>query len=236
MNSQSKPSVEEIEQQVKKKTAAEQADPLALAGNFLDAFLQGFQKLDPITPTTENEVQWVRRLLANKGFNSLRCAYELLQSGYYTQALTLTRSAAEDWLVSVDCETHPKTLEALLHGQGKMPSFEKMAKRNDEDVRKVWKGGNGSSEGLYGVLSTFAHPRQRGLGALLDHERGLLRFGGNYDAVWFAFTCYFLIRVMRLYSEILARLVSLASPQDIWIKEQTSLNHEAIAWEDKIIS
>lgn len=207
-----------------------------MARKFLNAYTRGFQELGSITPTETNRLEWAWRLLSNKAFNSLRCAYQLLQMGYYTQALTLVRSVMEDWLTALDCESHPQTLEALLYGEGKMPPFEDMAKRQGQPVYRLWRGMGPSSEGTYGLLSTVAHPRRRGLGMLLDHEKGLFRLGGQYDADLFAFTCYYLVTGAFCFTEILNRLVGLTNPQSAWLQQLLALLDEASTWKRKMTS
>lgn len=230
MNKQNKPNLEDVERDVKKRTTAEQADHLTIAVKSLNIYIRGFQELERITPSEENELEWARRLLCARAFNSLRCAYLLLQVGYYTQALTLVRSVMEDWLIALDCESNPPTLKALLKGKGRMPRFEEMARRQGEAIRKLWRGLDHSGEGTYGLLSTFAHPRKRSLGALLDRDKGLIRNGGQYNADMFALTCYYLVTEASGFTEILARLVHSTKPASVWLKELASFLDEALSW------
>ena len=78
----------------------------------------------------------------------------MLKHGYYSQTLTLVRSASEDVLTALDCEKDAATLEAILEdtaerlGKGKL-TYTEMAKRQGDKFYKAW-------EYNYGVLSEYA--------------------------------------------------------------------------------
>lgn len=86
----------------------------------------------------------------------------MLQNGYYSQSMMLTKSAFEDWLVCEDSKSQPGTITALLDRKGRFPSPSKMAKRLEEPLKGEWIGLPGV-DGTYGLLSTFTHPRYQGV-------------------------------------------------------------------------
>jgi len=159
MDSESGESLEDRDAQAKAITREQHSSELRLAEDLLTACLQGFTSLGSFTPTADNRVQHAQLLLATRAFNSVRwCAYDLLQMGYYTQALTLIRSAMEDYLTALDCEKCEATVEAILDGKtelgrGKL-TYTEMAKRQSEKFQKAWKHN-------YGGLSEYAAHAQR---------------------------------------------------------------------------
>lgn len=144
-------------------------------------------------------------MLATRGFNNVRCAYTLLQSGYYTQALTLVRSAMEDDLVALDCEKFDATVGALLDGQGELGkgkfTYAVMAKRQGEESYKAWNYN-------YGSLSEYAaHARRKSLRILVDPDTQAIQLGGMYHSVLFIGTCDVLLRAASSMAGALARVL-----------------------------
>jgi len=116
MSTEKGPSAEEAEVQVKATTVAKHGQELALVEKLLNAYLAGFNKLGKFTLSENNESEYAWLLLTTRSFNSLRCAFDLLKKGYYSQAIMLIRSVFEDWYTAKDCETNSKTRNALLRG------------------------------------------------------------------------------------------------------------------------
>ena len=127
--------------------------------------------LDSLTRNPGNDLQYAWLLLATRSTNSLRCALMLLESGYYSQSLTLVRSAMEDNLTALDCEGHEPTLKALLEGEGDLGkgdlTFTRMAQRVSDKFAEDWKYN-------YGKLSEYAaHARHISVTHLVDSEKAL---------------------------------------------------------------
>ena len=115
---------------------------LRLIDEALDIILRGLaddfggRDLNP-----DNELEIARHLLATRSFNSIRAARQVLEKGYYEQAMSLVRMAAKDQLIAVDSETHAPTVRALLRGEGKLGrgklAYGQMAKRKSAKREEV---------------------------------------------------------------------------------------------------
>ncbi len=199
------PSLEEFEAQVKATTIAKHKEEISLVEKLLNHYLAGFRKINKFTPSEDNKLEHAWLLLTTRSFNSLRCAFDLLQKGYYSQAVMLIRTADEDWLTCRDCEVNQETLDALLSGKGELGKgrlrFSEMAKRiSNEFYNKVWKVN-------YGQLSEIAHPRQFALKILTSLDTNELMLGGHFDDDLFVATCHALLRTAVGMTEFLVRLL-----------------------------
>ncbi len=99
MSSKSSRSLEDNDAQVQKATVKQHSEELKLIEDLLTQCRRRFTRLGSFTIGEDNRLGYAQLLLATRGFNSLHCAYELLQLGYYTQAMTLVRSTMEDNLL-----------------------------------------------------------------------------------------------------------------------------------------
>ena len=109
---------------------------------------------------------FLRALLVSRAVGSLRCGWLSAVAGYRTQALTLTRSAFEDYATAVWVAKRPKDAKLWLsqivddvpQPERRPPRPTKMFDELDEE---------GDSSGVfrkaYGFLSEAAHPRASGL-------------------------------------------------------------------------
>ena len=147
-------------------------------------------------------------------------ALSALESGYYTQCFSLTRSVLEDWLTAYDCKEHPETVDALLDARKRMPRFSVMYDRLPCDLRRLW-GRQGDHEGTYGFLSTFGHPRFRALEDTLS-QAGRVRIVPEYDDMRFALGAWFLLMGYLLMLEFVEKLADyLASAESLdWKKSK----------------
>lgn len=205
-------SLEEWENRVRGSTLATERDATECIERLLDTFLKGFGTISHLTITEDGQPREARLMLLTKTFNSMECARDLLLKGYYTQAITLIRTAWEDWLVCMDSMGHPETAVAVLGRGGRVPSFKKMAARLDEEAfRSDWSEAGG--EGSYGVLSTYGHPRARALNALYNPETKMLRLGPDYDERLFLFTAHYLLNAGIRMAFFLAEAAT-----DDWVK------------------
>ena len=127
-----------------------------------------------------SKLQAARLHLTVRSIKSLRMAKVALVTGYYQQAITLIRMAAEDNLVARDAEICSATLDALLldvplkeddNVDIQIDRFGAMAKRQSIEFKKWW-------DWYYGRLSIFgAHPRNASMSNLGHHiptERGYI--------------------------------------------------------------
>ena len=201
-----KPNVDELEAEIKAEITQKELRTLQAIEDLLNKHLDGFQFLGSFTPTDENRLEYCWVLLWNRSFNSLRWAYTLLNTGYYSQSLMLTRGAFEDWLVCEDSKNHPETVETLISNEGRLPRFQTMANRLEEPLRQEWNGTK-EMEGTYGLLSSLSHPRHRSLAVLLDPDTHFIRLGPAWDEGMFIVSANYLLLALIRMVEFLMRLV-----------------------------
>ena len=65
----------------------------------LDAIIRGLTEFGPENRHRDDDLESARLFLATRTFNSLRAAFQVLERGYYQQAMALVRMAMEDRLV-----------------------------------------------------------------------------------------------------------------------------------------
>lgn len=230
MTSEVWPSLEEFGEQVKATTIAKHKEEIGLVEKLLNHYLAGFRAIDKFTPTNDNELEYAWLRLTTRSFNSLRCAFDLLQKGYYSQAMMLIRSVDEDYLICRDCEVNQETLDALLKGEGKLRKgklrYSEMAKRiSVEFYDEVWADN-------YGQESEIAHASQMALRILVDPDTNTLMLGGHYNNDLFVVTCHDLLRVAVGMTEFLIKLLGEAAPQ--WRIETYPTFQAACAYVEKI--
>ena len=202
------PNLDQVEADVQRLTLDHHRSELAVVESMLNAYLACFREIDSLTRTADNESEQVWLLLTNRSFNDLKWGFHLLTVGYKLQALTLIRSVYESWLVCMDCVTQPTTATLFLHGQDRMPSFARMARRLDQPLAEWWQDNYPEgTEGPYGFLSTFAHPRNRVANSMILSGSDTVRLGPHYEEWFFLVTCYYLTFASIRMAEFLARLL-----------------------------
>ena len=169
----------------------------------LDDVLRGLSEYGSQRQKPDGRLESARIFLATRSFNSLRMALQVLERGYYQQAMALVRMAKEDQLVARDVEVQPSTLAALFGDEGRIGKFGKMAERVSVKAKAAW-------DDDYGRLSRFgAHPRVDSLRGLVAYDSSgnvSLRAGGRYDEVWVVAVLYDLTRELVLVYETVAKL------------------------------
>ena len=179
-------------------------------GLYLKLFHTMKGNIDP-----EDETNRAQRFLGSRSWNSLRCAYHQLQIGYCTQAIILTRSAMEDWLVLEDGRSNPSTFQKLFDGE-RMPSFSVMADRLPEANKVFWKDIDGH-DGVYSLLSTISHPRYRALLLAVNPETSQLKVGPDYNAEHFILVSH---QTLFAISHHLIYLADVAAVDAFGLKEE----------------
>ncbi len=230
MTPQKSQSLGQGEAQTKATTIAKHREELSLIQKMLDHYLAGFNRIGTFTISDNNKLEYVWLLLITRSFNSLRCAFDILQKGYYSQAMMLIRSVFEDWLTAKDCEKNQKTLDAFLQGENELGKgefrFSEMAKRiSDEFYNKVWRNN-------YGQESQIAHARQMALKILVDPDTNELSLGGHYDDVLFVATCHALLRAAVIMIDFLAKLLGNKATQ--WQTETLPTINAASAYIERV--
>ncbi len=151
MGEETRPHLEQVEQQIKETSRNNKGYELGLIKNLLYYYLGGFRALTEFRTGKISRQELVWLCLVVRGFNSYRCAHDLLQKGYYSQAIMLIRSAEEDYLTCRHCETNEGTIDTLLDGEGRFDRFQEMANDISTEFGKNWRVN-------YGQLSEIAHP------------------------------------------------------------------------------
>ncbi len=204
-------SIDRTDDETASTMRARHARELSAAEEGLDQILRGLSDFGSEKQKPDNRLESARLFLATRSFNSLRTAVQVLERGYYQQAMTLVRMAMEDRVVALDIEHHPPTLAALLDGEGKLGrgnlTLGKMAERVSAKTREVWHDD-------YGMLSEYgAHPRLKSLRELVaDGPDGqiLLRPGGLYDEMWSNVVLYYTLRELVQVFATVAKVTALA--------------------------
>ena len=200
-----------------------ESEVLVVIENLLNQQLAGFRQIGSFTLAEDNRPQQVWLLLTNRAFNSLRWSFHLLQIGYYSRSMMLIRAAFEDWLVCEDSKTHSETIDALLDRVGRVPTVNDMVARLEEPLLKEWRG-VATDDGIYGLLSTFTHPRHRAVAVLVDPETHNLRLGPSWDEDLFIVAANYLLLALRRMMEFITLLV----PQDTgWLADLKPLMDRA---------
>jgi hypothetical protein len=207
-------SLEELEEQTKTQTRRQEGKILTIIEGLLNRYSVCFEQIGQFQRTNDNTVELVWLFLTIRAFNSMRWAYCLLETGYYSQSMMLTRSAFEDWLVCEDCKTHPSTVNAILEEGKRVPNPKTMSDRLEEPLKQKW------NDEIYGFLSTFTHPRYSGVAVLIDPETKFLRVGPAYEWKLVLVTSHYLLFALILMTEFLIRLVDPIEPS-WWLETKT---------------
>ena len=218
-------SLEGYELKVKITTITDKKAEHDIIENLLNQYLAGFRVLDEFKAGEVQRLELAWLLLVVRGFKSLRCAYDLLQKGYYSQALILIRAAEEDYLTCRHCEINQETVEALLAGKSRINKFRKMAQDISTEFCENW-------DINYGQLSEIAHPRQLAMGMVANWKENKINLGVNYVESHFIATCQALLRSAVGMTEFLAKLLGKNASQ--WQKESSPAFQEACTCVRKI--
>ena len=166
-------------------------------------------------------------LLANRSFNSLRCAFDQILRGYYVQSFAQIRAALEDWFACQYFKAQPERAADLFPNEDLIRTS-KMA--DIAGVRHIY-------DSIYQEQSLVTHPRRLSIRMLLDSERKLIRLGGNYDKL-LALGCFYqLVRGIVMSIESLAYVIS-GTPAATIERGNTGavLQREAHQWLDEVAS
>ncbi len=205
---------------------------LSLVEEALDQILRAHSAFAVQKPKPDNPLESARLFLVTRSFNSLRIAAQVLECGYYQQAMSLVRMAKEDQAVAEDCERNPEALSVLLGGEGKLGrgglSMNEMAERVSPKAKEAWASN-------YGFLSEHgAHPRAKSMEGLLrsgPNGELLLQPGGHYDDVLVNVVLYYLLEeVLRVFETVAKATVSAGIN---WLTSDAGAVHDQVftLWE-----
>jgi hypothetical protein len=226
------PSLTELEERTRTQTNESEVETLSAIIKLLNQYLTGFQQIGEFNKTDTNQAEQVWLYLTVRAFNSLRQAYSLMESGYYSQSIMLIRATFEDWLVCEDVKAHPDTVGAILSNNRPMPTISTMINRLDECLKQRL-GDMLGDNGLYGILSTFTHPRYRAAAVLVDPDSNLIRLGPSYDEDLFLFVSNYLMSALIRMTEFLARLVGATNEE--WLNTTNPIINQALECRELIV-
>ena len=177
----------------------------------LDQILRGLSDFGSQKQKPDSRLESARLFLTTRSFNSLRTSVQVLERGYYQQAMAMVRMAKEDQVVALDSESNPATLSALLDGGGKLGrgdlALGKMAERVSAKSKEAW-------DDDYGMLSHYgAHPRRGSLEELVEvgpDGQVVLRPGSHYDEVWVNVVLYYMLRELVQVFATVAKITAAA--------------------------
>ena len=81
-------SLESAEQLVREETRAREATTIQAVERMINLYLDGFGAIGRFYKSDDNRIEQVWFLLSLRTFQSLRMAYYLLETGYYSQSIT----------------------------------------------------------------------------------------------------------------------------------------------------
>ena len=201
--------IKEMDDSASSEIQSKHGPVLAIIEEALNEVLVGLNEYSSVKGKPDNYLESARIHLAVRSFNSLNNALQVLERGYYQQALTLLRMALEDQLIANDIELFPATLTALMEDEGKIGkgklTYHNMAGRISIKAQEAW-------DMHYGFLSAHAaHPRAMSLrGLSVANQEGdlVLGAGSCYDEIWVnAVLCYqlrALVQVMETVAKLMA--------------------------------
>ena len=211
-------SLEELEAQVIADTEARNSAEIDLAEKLLNHYLTGFTRLGKFTVDRNTEREHVWFQLATRSFSSLRCAFDVLEKGYYSQAAMLSRSVLEDWLTAMDAEKNRKTAAAIATGEYEFGkgglSYSEVTKRLQKypETRDV----------VQLALSTIAYSRRLVPGTTVSPDKKYLMLG-QYDVRLFQAAYEVLViaavRMLELMHQMLGN-----SAAEWWTATQSTID------------
>ena len=185
-----------------------------------------------------DDATYVIGILATRTFNALRSAEVLIVAGYYLPAVTLIRSAFEDWVTSVYVNEHPSEAGRWLdQDQPREPSLTAMLdgiQRSTAARGFNFQAVAFGSNGIYGDLSSLAHPRSESVAAqiLPGVDRNTARLGPIFDPTVLRSVCANLVwqldRQLDLVHVLAARLE--AQVPDGLLEQAQRAHERAVAW------
>lgn len=214
---------EELEERTRAITAAKHGAELHLMVDLLNRYIAGLSTLGGFVPGENNDLEYARLLLVTRSFNSLLCAVDLWQKGFYSQAMTLIRSINEDWLTAADCESSPETLNALLDADVDFWSqdnqYAEMSKRVSRAFPQDW-------DTVRGSMCAIACDCNVALKRLVNPDTNVLAVGSHYDTALFLVTYASMLRAAVMMLQYLAKLIDVSSS---WHTETLPVTQKADA-------
>lgn len=214
---------EELERNTRAITAAKHGAELHLMVDLMNRYIAGLSTLGGFVPGENNDLEYARLLLVTRSFNSLLCAVDLLQKGFYSQAMTLIRSINEDWLTATDCENSPETLNALLDADvdfwSQDDQYAEMAKRVSRAFPQDWST-------IRGSMCALACDCNVALKRLVNPDTNVLAVGSHYDTALFLVAYASMLRAAIIMLQYLDKLIDAGSP---WHAETLPVTQKADA-------
>jgi len=150
-----------------------------VAADGVEAWTRGLNRLMRATDDLSGrkigeEAEAVQVALFLRAWNTLYCAYDLAERGYYPQALNLLRSPIEDWMAYWYLRSFPEEYERFLDLNQQTPRFKGMLERIEA---KHGKPPDRIVRGWIKRLHSYSHVDSKGIRMIMRHEGDVLQYG-----------------------------------------------------------
>lgn len=206
-------------------TQSERAEDIAVLVRVMGDFLPGFAALEGYVSDGPHDVAVLGMCI--RAFNSLKCAYDLLLKGYYSQSVTLARTIDEDWAACLYISRHPESAVRWFDDKPPSPSTIRKSLGFDKDIKA-------KLDESYSVTSSFAHSGRAAIITSIDRSAdGIgLRLGGSYDPQHFTVALYMLVSAAVNLLGIPLAYLHEKHPE--WLSQCTETRDAAIEWIKRI--
>ncbi|MES0278867.1 MAG: hypothetical protein ABUK03_03895 [Dehalococcoidales bacterium] len=185
------------ENKVQATTKKKKWNEIEITTGLFNTFTNGFNKMGSFTKKDGDDKELIWLVLSTRCLNSMRCAFDLMFSGYYIQSVTIIRSITEDAITCKACmgDDLERIKSVFLSEEGGRLFYYAMAQNNDD--LKVYE--------MYKHQCKFAHSSKLTLGILSN--KGVLKVAPSYDELLFNYCMEAFIRTSVMMTEYLARVL-----------------------------
>lgn len=210
----------EAERKTKDITIKNHPEIFELVQTMMNLYINGFNLIEnPINKINDTDRVWLA--LITRSFHSLICSIELVERGYYAQAMTLIRMVIEAYFLCGNCEKNKTIINVLLHN--------KPHKRFDYRVLATNMGASDWYDNDYVFACCFSHMSHITLEVMTTKSSPSyrdLKLFPSYDEPAFIACSKLLLRNGLLMTKFLGRLLDDLSKENVnaWhIKARTAV-------------
>jgi hypothetical protein len=172
--------------------------------------------------------------LVTRSFHSIICSVQLMEKGYYAQAMTLVRMVIEAYFLCGNCKKNKSIMDALLYNKPNRPD-----RKTKFDYRALATrmGASDWYDNDYVFACQFSHTSHLSLDIMTASSNSsyrTLKLVPSYDELLFVACCKLLLRNGLLMTKFLGILLDDSSKQNVntWhIKAETAVQ-QAQEWLD----
>ena len=232
----------EAEEKTKDITIKTHPKVFELVETMVNLYVNGFNlignpksKLAGNQSNNNRDIGRVWLFLLTRSFHSIICSVELMQRGYYAQAMTLIRMVIEAYFLCGNCDKDKTITDALIHnkpgrrhGKGKLLHYRTYAK-NMNALR--WYDSD------YVFACQFSHTSPLSLGVMtteINPSYRRLEFVPFYDEMSFTACSKLILRNGLLMTVFLGKLLGDSSKEnaDAWHTKARTAIQQAQEWSD----